>query len=308
MIDSITQDIKYQFKNGGMVTRLIIINVAFFILVNLVQVALFLSGGQDFAVKHIKTLIDYLSIHSDLKLVLTRPWTIFTHMFLHMGFGHLFFNMLLLFWFGRIFKDLAGNHRVLPIYILGGLGGFLAFVLAGNLLPEHISTVVTGNAIGASAAVTAVILAAATFSPDYSVYLLFIGPVKIKYLAAIFILLFIFGLGGGNTGGEFGHLGGALVGWLYVYQLRRGSDWAVSFNRFSDRISGLFENKPSNRPRNVSDTKVKPKKKAAKSGIIQNNLLNDDQKVDAILDKINRSGYDSLTDIEKEFLFKASKK
>lgn len=304
MFQSILDDIKREFSYGNMVTRLIIINCIFFVVLNLLWIIFRVASG--WGEPGIYSIIEKgLMISTDWKHNLTKPWVIITHMFMHKDFFHILWNMLLLYWFGRITGDFLGNNRVLPIYLLGGLAGAFAFFFLYNLIPA-LDTSEPVYALGASAAVSAIIIAAAVTSPDYMMYLLFFGGVKLKYIASVLIFLDLIGVANNiNTGGHFAHLGGALMGWFFVVQLRNGNDWSVAVNSIIDRIGGWFGYGSKS---NVTTTTKTPKrnKKVRRKRRTSGSDATKQARVDAILDKIKQSGYDSLSDEEKEFLFKAS--
>lgn len=308
MLQSIWEDVKREFSYGNMVTRIIIINVVIFILINLTGLFIKIGSGGDNTVLF-PQIIDFFSMSSSGWFVLTHPWVIFTHMFLHVDFWHLLWNMLYLYWFGRIVGDFIGNQRVLPIYLLGGLSGALLFFISANLLygSGHIT------ALGASAGVMALVVAAGVIAPDYLVRLLFLGDVKLKYIVLVLVALDVFALGGDiNTGGHIAHLGGVVMGWLFVRQLREGRDWALPVNMILDRIMHPFKwqarpskRKPTMAYKNPNRTRTTSRKASAVSDVEN---TSEQERLDAILDKIKQSGYDSLSEVEKEFLFNASKK
>ncbi len=292
---SIIDDIKHNFRSGNMITRIILINVGVF---------MFLALFNAFAPDLYNSFSNWVYFPSSPLQLLTRPWTIITHMFSHVGLWHMAFNMLILYWFGRIVGDLLNDRRVLPLYLLGGFAGAVVYFLASYFS----SNVGPGNAHGASAAVLCIVAAAAATSPDYTVRLLFLGDVKIKWIAAAVIFINILGTqGNSNVGGAWGHLGGLAFGFFYVWKLRNGSDVTEPMQDtiawVSERMNGTAPRKKSAlKVSHVATRKTEVKKKRRESnGDLQN-------QVDAILDKIKVKGYDSLTDEEKEILFKASKK
>jgi membrane associated rhomboid family serine protease len=305
MLTSIWEDVKRQFSYGNMVTRLIIVNVAVYVVVNIVYVAF--SHGQ--VESAYTTFIHWLAMSSDATYVLTHPWIVLTHMFLHEGFRHILWNMLILYWFGRIIGDLLGDHRVLPLYLFGGFMGALVFFLTANFLPVEYT--IGQWALGASAGVMAIVVASGVLSPDYSLHLILIGPVKLKYIVAIFVFLDIVGttVGSSNTGGAFAHLGGAFMGWLFISQLQNGKDWFKPINKRLNAISRFFS-KTSNK-KSPSKVRLAYKNQGYQKGSAASDRevdLSHQEKLDAILEKIKKSSYESLTEEEKEFLFKASKK
>lgn len=306
MFSSIYDDLKRNVRSGNMITRIILVNVFLFVIMKLIFVFTFFGNSAQASPIH-GFLLDQLVISSNLKTLITHPWTLFTHFFMHEGFFHLGWNMLLLYWFGSIVGDFLNDKRILPIYLLGGLAGALFFVLSDIYIPGGSG----GNAVamGASAAVMAMIFVAATISPDYYMHLLLIGPVKIKYIALFILFLDIVGTAGAsNTGGHFGHLGGAFMGMLIVYMMRRGTDITLPISSFFDKIVSRFEEDkeaknyaPKLELVHVSKSKIDNDNKPSRSKDYQKRL-------DEILDKINSHGYEKLDDEEKEFLFQASKK
>lgn len=309
MLQSIWEDVKREFSYGNMVTRIIIVNVVIFLVINITRLLLFIgNGGQPSLVYD--EIVHFLSMSSDWKYVLTHPWVIFTHMFLHENFWHLLWNMLYLYWFGRIVGDFIGNQRVLPIYLLGGLTGALLFFVSANLMPYGLGG--AHYALGASAAVMAIVVAAGAISPDYIMRLLFLGDVKLKYIVLVLVLLDLFALASNiNTGGQFAHLGGAAMGWIFVRQLREGNDWALQINGLFDKIGRLFRRpRKPRQPHMAYKNPNRPAQSANRKSTQASDPddLSDQEKLDAILDKIKQSGYESLSAHEKEFLFNASKK
>ena len=309
MFSSIWEDIKREYNYGNMVTRIIIVNVGVFIFVNLLWVFLRIFSGWE-TPGFYTAFLQFFEISSDWFHNLTHPWVVITHMFLHEGFWHILWNMLFMYWFGRIVGDFIGNQRVLPLYLLGGLVGGFVYFLSVNLLPYGGGGV--SYALGASAAVNAFVVAAAVISPDYEMRLLLLGNIKLKYIAAALILLDLIGMAGNiNTGGHFAHLGGAAFGWIFVQQLRRGTDWSIPVNQALDTLNHLYKEltaklKGKSRPRpRVVYRNTEKERSSFKRG----NRRSDDydmsyqERLDAILDKIKQSGYDSLTQEEKEFLF-----
>ena len=285
MIESIIEDVKRQFSQGNMISKLIIVNIVVFLVLILIKA---FTGYNP----HIyESVIDFLALPSTPSKFITRPWTLFTYMFLHEGFWHLGWNMLMLYWFGRIIGDLIGDHRMLPLYILGGLLGGVFFMMYSNLIGE------VSNVRGASGSVTCLIMAAACVAPDYMIRLILIGGVRLKYIALFLIVLDIAMIAEhNNAGGRMAHLGGAALGAYFIYALRNERD-ITDFKGFF-----AFFNKDPKPKMDVIHNKKRPVQKKR----VHHQSIQD--KVDAILDKINESGYDSLTAEEKEILYQASKK
>jgi len=325
MLRSILEEEKEKFINGNMVRRIIVINIAIFVLVNLVNLAFYIAFqfspheptarylGSPFHQNYL-AFFKFFSMSANWKFVLTHPWILFTSMFLHQGFWHILWNMLLMYWFGRIVGDFIGNQRILPIYLISGLAGGLIYFITANLMNY---TGPNGYAYGASGAVMGIIVAAGTIAPEYIMRLLLLGDIKLKYIVVALVLLDLFALANDvNTGGHFAHLGGALLGFLFVKQLQEGNDWALPVNNIIDRITGFFsggfrENrrKPKVVYKNTSRIKKKQQGGGSRRGSQKSDAnQNHEEKLNAILDKIKVSGYESLTEEEKEFLFNASKK
>ena len=313
MFKSIWEDLQREFRQGNMVTQLVLANVGVFVFIIIARLVLGFSIDGSTLTPY-DTLVNWLSFSSDWWEVVTRPWTIISCMFLHEGFGHIFWNMIILYWFGRIVGDLIGDHRILPIYILGGIVAGFIYFLSANFLPYATGTV---YALGASGAVMAIAMTAGAVAPDYIVRLILIGDVKIKYIVGVMLLLDLIGIGGNiNTGGHFAHLGGAGFGWFFVYQLRNGTDLSEGFNRFFTKVKNLFRGKVGGVEGSKRGT-FKSRKSKTKFTVIRgtgsttsgvsSSDLSHQEKLDAILEKIKKKGYESLSAEEKEFLFDASK-
>jgi len=263
---------------------LIWINIAAFLVINVPGTI----EGWIYDTKNIEAYSkEYLYLPSNLQDLPRRFWTLFTYMFMHADVWHILFNMLWLYWFGQIFEEFLGKKRTIGLYLLGGLAGGLLFVIAFNLLPLFSYVKQVSHVVGASASVMAIVVGAATIAPNYSINLLIIGPVKIKWIALFYIAVDFLSTTGPNAGGQIAHLGGALMGFIYVKQVQRGNDWIAGITRLFKRKSKL-KVASTNRNKNVI---AKPRQ----------------DEVDAILDKISQNGYDSLNKHEKEILFRASK-
>jgi membrane associated rhomboid family serine protease len=303
---TIAEEIKDSFKRGTSLTKLIYINLAVFIFVKLVFVIFFLFTPSlgDFHTKNIyfqQVYLKYLMLPASLGQLLVRPWGVISYMFLHFEFFHILFNLLWLFWFGRIFLKYLTDKQLLSTYIIGGLTGAFLFILAYNLLPGLNYELDVAQALGASASVTAIVIAVSFYAPNYTVYIPFIGPVKIKYIAIIFIITDLLQIASTNAGGHIAHLGGALYGFLFAAQLKKGKDSGKFFNTIMDRLASVFK------PRNKM--KVMYRKTSKGMNDLEYNKVKaiHQKEIDRILDKIAKSGYDSLSKSEKETLFKMSK-
>lgn len=285
-------------RSDRMVTQLIAVNVVVFLLINIIKLVFWLSGnGLDpYYYK------DFLGVPSDLVQLLHQPWTLITSLFTQGEVLHLLFNMLVLYWFGRILTEFMGNRKILPLYLLGGLCGIILFIISYQLFPVFNAAVPEARAWGASASVMAVMVATATLVPDYSLFLLFFGPVKIKWIALITVVLDFISIPSSNAGGHIAHLGGALFGFIFIRQMQQGRDLSGGVNWCFDKVATLFK---ARQPLKVSyRTKEGSKKTAARKSPPPPSRQ---ERLDSILDKIALSGYNSLTKEEKEFLFLVSK-
>jgi membrane associated rhomboid family serine protease len=308
---SLMDEIKDSFRKGNAMVKLIYINLAVFLAVNiifLIYVLVTPSTGFPKRLIFQDRFLNYLMVHTDLKILITRPWTIFTYMFLHFDFLHILFNLLWLFWFGRIFLHYLTNKQLYSTYILGGISGAFLLILSYNVFPGlemHLP------ALGASASITAVIISISFYAPDYSVYIPILGPVKIKYIALVYIFLDILmivdtGAENGlnqNAGGHIAHLGGAIYGYLFAMQLKRGKDIGKGFSRIADSIAVFFRQRPKMQ---VSYKSYKKQAKYMDDQQYNRSKAETQKEIDRILDKIAKSGYESLTKAEKETLFKMS--
>lgn len=291
----IWDDIKKTFRDGSSLIRIIYINIAVFLLLTVTAVIGFLVTNPAIPEK----ALSFFSVPSSLSALLLRPWTLFTYMFVHKDIWHILFNMLWLYSFGRIFLEYLDQRKLVAVYLLGGLSGAVVYILSFNIFPAFAGVVNESVAIGASASVMAVVIAIAAYVPDYSVQLFLLGRVKIKYLAlAIFVLTSVMDFSI-NSGGKLAHIGGAFFGYLYTINLRQGKDIGKGFNKISDFIVSIFK------PR--KKLKV-THKKAADEYEYNKNKAEHQARINSILDKISKGGYDSLTKEEKETLFRESQK
>ena len=296
---SFLDDFKFAWSRpGNLIQRLIIINVAVFMVANLA--GLFVSqGGTNLLLANIELPMRFSEL-------LLKPWTLFTYFFTHMGVMHIFWNMITLYWFGTIFKEYLGQDRLLILYILGGIVGGLLPVLLHNTIPFYIERN-GGHLIGASASVMAIVVGIATYMPNFSLNMLLLGPVRLKYIALVVVFLSVIGVKGLNAGGELAHLGGAAMGYFFIKQLQAGREigkWILNFLTF---IKSFFVKQPPHMKVNYSSRKGKKSKAKSKTAGGRFPSTPDQEEIDAILDKISQSGYESLSKEEKQKLFNASK-
>lgn len=288
--------IKERFRQKDLLIQLIIINIAVFavlLVFNVISTLFQLQGIH---------LVDYLGVPSYIP-DLVKFWTPFTYMFVHQDFFHILFNMLLLYWFGQMFLQYFNPKTLGSLYVLGGLAGAALYILTFNTIPYYL-TLGHPVMIGASASVMAIIFGVAFYRPDASMRLLLLGEIKIVYIAIFFFVMDFFALGSTtNAGGHVAHIGGALLGYLFASQYRKGKD----ITRWVTKILDFFANFSFKRKNKVPKMKVKYKKREADYDY--NERKNNGQaEIDRILDKIKASGYSSLNNDEKKRLFDASKK
>jgi len=310
-MNGFVQDLRNAFRRGGRVlVQLIIINVIIFLGLNVLIVTLKLMSADSVGV----LLSSQFELPADMSKLLYRPWTILSYAFWHGDIWHIAVNMLVMYWFGQIFEEYVGGKRLLSVYILSALAGGVCFILLYNFapVPTWRKTLPTVTLLGASGAVYGVVLATATLLPNFSMYLFLIGPVQIKYLAAVYVILSYIGLGGWNAGGNMAHLGGALMGYVFTIQLQRGNDLGAWIHNFLDWVRRLFRPKPkvkvthqTKEKATVNQTKAKTTNQTNKPQASIQDVPNQ-QEIDAILDKISATGYESLSKEEKQKLFKAS--
>lgn len=289
---NILENLKITFHQGTTLIKLIYINTAAFVVLNLILIGyqLFNHSG-DF-------LISYLAMPALPSELLCKAWTPFTYMFLHEGVFHLLFNMLSLFWFGKIFLMYYSEKQLVGLYIIGGLLGGLFYVVAFNLFPYYANNLNKSILLGASASIMAIIMAAAIKFPNMELKMVLIGNVKLKYIAFFFIFMSFFGITSDNGGGQLAHLGGTLAGYLFVVSLRNGIDLTSLITRVIDFFSTAFGRKKLR-------VKTNPNRKSTRmsDGEYNSNKVRKIAEIDKILDKIKTSGYDSLSAEEKNRLF-----
>lgn len=280
-------DLKLQYKTGGIVQKLIFWNVGIFIL-SLVFFYQFTKGY--FA------LPNWLALHSNLSVFSKNPWTLFTYMFLHSGFLHLLFNMIVLNFSGRLFTTYFTGRQLFGLYILGGIFSGIVYLLSYFLLG------MSSQLVGASGAIMAILIATATYAPNMSLRIPLIGIVKLWHVAAVILAIDLIQLPIQNTGGHIAHLGGAIFGYLYIKLLQQGTDLSKGISKLQDVVENWSKPKPKH-----SFKKVHRNTNPTKSSFSNTEKDMHQKKIDAILDKISQSGYDSLTKEEKQYLFKAGK-
>ncbi|MDR3262168.1 MAG: rhomboid family intramembrane serine protease [Tannerella sp.] len=293
-MNTLLSKLKRLFTRGNLLTKLIYINVGIFLVIRLAMVilTLFQAEGAHFLV--------YLQMPSSPELLLYRPWTLLTYMFLHVDFLHILFNMLWLYWFGRIFLLFLNERQLGGLYVSGGIAGAVLFLLAYNVFPYFRNEAGPSFLMGASASVMAIVFAVSFYQKNYEISLLFLGRIKLIYLAWATFLIDLLSVASTNAGGHIAHLGGALFGILFAVQLQKGKDITATVNRWIDRVANL--RKPR-RPR-MKVTYKRPETDREYNARKQADM----DALNAILEKLKRSGYESLSAKEKKTLFDAGKR
>ena len=282
-------NLKYKFQRFTIAEKLIVLNVIFFVIPFFLKTLLYLFNIPS------TTFLSWFHLLPSFTEVLYRPWTLITYSFLHGSFMHILWNMILLYFVSRMYLNLFSEQQFLKNYLLGVLVGGLVFLIGYNLFP--VFNGMYPPLVGASAGVIAVLIFVATYTPNQEVRLLFIN-VKLQYIGIALVVVDILQIPNGNAGGRLAHLGGAFVGFLYANQLQKGNDIGSGLDRIWNFISSLFVAKKAKNMHTVHRSETVSKNKT-KNG--------QQQKIDAILDKISTSGYESLTQEEKDFLFRAGK-
>ena len=302
---NLADEIKLSFRKGNTLFRLIYINVGIFVLAGLIFVfyRLFTPGISLDALRanYTGNILKYLMVPSVPGDLLHRPWTLITYMFTHFNFLHILFNMLMFFWFGRIFLQYLTGRQLLSTYLIGGLAGALLYMIFLNGFPGlqgHLGS----SMLGASAAIMAVVIAISFYVPEYTLYMLFIGPVKLKYIALFFIILDVLMIASYNAGGHIAHLGGAIYGYWFISRFKKGHDAGKWLNTLLSKLQNLF------RPRPKLSVTYRKVAKTITDHEYNQNKIQQQKEIDRILDKIAKAGYDSLTQQEKEILFNMSDK
>jgi len=302
MTNPFIQDIKNQYKNGSALIKLLFINGGVFVALHVFSLILWafnISNGT-------AVLLHWMALPADFSQLVVKPWTLISYMFLHEGIWHLAMNMVILYFGSQIFLQYLSEKKLVTLYVLGGLAGGFLYVLAFNLLPVFEPILPVSIALGASASVIAILVAAATYVPNFVVRLMFIGNVKLKYVAMGYIVWDVISIQGNNSGGHIAHLGGALFGFVFIQQIKKGNDFTLGFSRFLAYLKAVLTSmfKPKSKLKVVYKKQGKSKTNKAYNA----QKVNNQKKIDQILDKISKSGYDSLTAEEKAILFDASKK
>lgn len=296
---TIITDLKENFRRGSIHIRLVYINVGIFVLTALVDILLRLFNAS------LGNLLDWFELPASLPRFIAQPWSILTYMFLHANLWHILFNMLWLYWFGALFLQFFSAKHLRGLYLLAGICGGVLYMAAYNLFPYFRPMTDYSFLLGASASVLGIVAATAYREPNYPIRLLFIGTVKLKYLALIVIGLDVLSITANNAGGHIAHLGGAVAGLCFAASLSKGTDLTRWLNRAADWVTGIFIPRPR-KPKMKIHYGANADRQKDYDYNARKKAQNDE--IDRILDKLKKSGYESLTTEEKKSLFDASKR
>ena len=290
-------------QSDNTLMKLIVICLVMFVGLAFMKAVWYFTYQKDLALPLFhKNVLSWFIMPADFNKLLTRPWTIITHMFVHDNIWIVFANMLWLWCFGYIMQDLTGNSKIIPLFIYGALGGAIAFLSAYNLIPSLRPQLPYAVAMGASAGVMSVAIATTMVSPGYRLFPMIRGGIPLWVLTVLYVLSNVLTISVRDTGGILVHLAGALVGFLFIYSLRQGYDWGAWMNNFFEWAGNLFN---PNKPKKGKSIKEELFYKSSSAPYKKTSNITQ-QRVDELLDKINQKGYNFLTDEEKEFLKRAS--
>ena len=300
---SILDDLKLQYTVGGITQRLIFWNVGLFVIPMVVFSILSLFNiGLPFLRWDVPVANDWLSLSSNPANLLWKPWSLIVYAFLHAGFLHLLFNMMVLYFAGGLFLTFFTQKQLFGLYILSAVFAGLVFIASYNLLPMLTGNAYVSKMVGASASIMAILIATAVYAPYYEVRLMLLGTVKLWHIAIVLVVLDLVQVSAENTGGHLAHLAGALFGFVYVKALHSGTDMTNGVTAIINFFTGLFTSR-----KKAPFTKVHRNTNQPVERTVKNTKDITQKQIDEILDKISKSGYDSLTKEEKEFLFKIGK-
>lgn len=296
-MNSFFNKISDTYKHGTSLMQLIYINIGIFVIFKLTNIILILFNIDATVVA------SYMELPSNLTTLLYQPWSLITQMFFHIDFFHIFFNMIALYWFGKIALEYYSQKQLVALYILGGLSGALLYIVAYNTFPYFANVVHISHMLGASGAVLAICTAASIVNPNRKIRLMFIGEIKLIWLAAGMVIISLFGITGNNAGGEFAHIGGAILGYLFGRSWQKGKDWSRPITAIINWLHNITKSKSSR----IGKVKFNSSPRPDEAQYNRERKVNNEY-IDKILDKIKRSGYESLTGDEKRQLFDRSKK
>ena len=292
-------------QDGNALTMLIAINLVVFVLLAFIKVVYYFGYGDEGLAAFNHNIFEWVTLPADLHKIITRPWTIITHMFVHdtVSVWHILANMLWLWAFGYILQDLTGNRKIIPIFIYSALAGALSYILAYNLIAPLRESLPVAEAFGASAGIMGIAIATTTIAPGYRIFPMLNGGIPLWVITVLYLIIDLATIPYNNPGGHIAHIAGGAMGFLFVTMLQRGNDWGIWMNNFFDWTVDLFNPDKPRKGKVIKSqlfykSKIQPFKKTP---------LITQQRIDEILDMINQKGYHSLTEDEKEMLKRASK-
>ena len=294
MRQGIWDEIRNIFRQRNNLSILIFFNIAVFVVLLTINLGFFFAGKTFEASA-------WLGVSSNFSVLAHRPWTVISYMFVHTSFIHILFNLMVLYWFGKMFLEYLSQRQLMGVYLLGGLAGALVFIVAYNIIPVFAVVKNVAFAIGASASIMAIVFAIAVLVPNLPVRLAFLGQIKLKYLAIIIVVIDLLSIPFGNAGGHFAHLGGALMGAIFALCYSKGTDITIPLSRFFTWIGNLFKSEPKTSTSTGG-------RRAETDAEYNRRKAREQREIDKILDKVKESGYSSLTKEEKEKLFSNSNK
>lgn len=300
---NIFQDLKYRFQYGGMHVKLLFVNAIVFILIGFLHVFTRLLGNIEFQQTTAIFLHDIFALQADFLGLITKPWGLITSIFSHFEFMHFLFNMLFLFFAGQLYEQLFGGKKLLNLYILGGIAGGILEIVAHELFPALSNS--QSIVVGASGSIMAIFIAAAMYRPNTKIMLFGILPIRIIVLAGIYFIYDLLSLGIPDGTAHFAHIGGGIIGIISVRTMDKPNNILTRFTRFTDKVFTIFSRDFF---RNKNSFKVERGGRPLTDEEFIERKKENQAKIDAILDKISKSGYESLSSKEKEFLFKQSNK
>lgn len=298
-MSTIANDIRTPFKSGNVLVQLIIVNVAVFAVLNIIRVVFYFSYDNEFVLaEKFYGVVSQVAMPMRFEWFIYKPWTLFTNFFAQVEIGHIFWNMVVLYFFGSIIRSYIGNGRILAIYFFGGLAGAIITLILYSTVPALSKD--ASIMLGASGSVMAMVTAAATLAPNQKIFLFLFGEVKLLYIALFYVVVDLIGISYVDGVGHICHLGGALTGYLFMKSLQGGRDWAKPFNSIFYGVRNVFK------PRPKMKVVKRPTASATANKVKVNPAPSKDQiqkRIDFILDKISKGGYESLSKEEKDYLF-----
>ncbi len=292
-------------QDGNALTLLLAINLIVFTILAFIKVIYYFNAGDAGTAAFENEIFKWVTLPVEMDVFITRPWTLFTHMFVHdtKSIWHIVGNMIWLWVFGSILQDLAGNRKIFPVFLYGAFAGAIAFVAAINFIPGLKNHLPGGHGFGASAGVMAIAIATTTLAPGYRLFQMLNGGIPLWVITVLYLIIDLATIPYNNAGGHIAHIAGGAIGFAFMRGMQNGHDWGAWMNNFFDWAGNLFN---PERPKKGKVVKSALFYKSKVQPYTKTHLVTQ-QKVDEILEKIHQKGYNSLSEDEKEVLKKASK-